>query len=253
MDEEVENQSAVQEIATPETQNHEEVSQETKVEVQKPVDDRQERNFKAMREKQKELERELKLQKEMNERFLQMTAPQPSKVVEIDDLDSVSDEEFIPKGKSRKLVRKEVEPLRTEIDELKKQLNTQKQRQFMDDLRRQYSDFDEIVNVDTLALLEEQEPELAQTIVDTKDPYKVCIQSYKYIKALNLLNKVPEARHSREVDKKIEKNAKTVQTPQAYDKRPMAQAYVLTDSEKSKLYEEMTRCGRMAGSVPELN
>ncbi len=73
-------------------------------------------------------------------------------------------------------------------------------------MRRQYPDFSDVVNPDTLALFEEQEPELAATIADSKDPYKMGIQSYKYIKALGLVSKAPEARHAKEVDKKLEKN-----------------------------------------------
>ena len=60
--------------------------------------------------------------------------------------------------------------------------------QFMDRLNRQYSDFSEVVNPETLSILEEKEPELAATIADLKDPYKIGVQSYKYIKAMGFQN-----------------------------------------------------------------
>ena len=65
------------------------------------------------------------------------------------------------------------------------------------------------------------------------------LHSYKYIKALGLLDKVPDARHKKEVVQKLERNAKSVQSPTAYDKRPMAQAFVSTQADNKRLYEEM--------------
>lgn len=251
MEDKVENQSANLEIATPETENHVVPAQETKVEASKEVtDDRQDRNWRLMRERQKELERELKREREVNERILQMQAQNsPSKPLEVDELDAIGDEEFIPKGKVHKLVRKEAERIARDIaqKEAERLFQQQHQAQFMDRLKRQYSDFDDVVNAETLSLLEEQEPELANTIAETKDPYKMGVQSYKYIKAMNLSAKAPEARRSREVEKKLEKNANIVQTPQAYDKRPMAEAYRMTDVEKKKLYEDMMGHASRAG------
>jgi len=123
--------------------------------------------------------------------------------------------------------------------ETEKVLKQRDQDQFLDRLKRKYSDFDDVVNADTMALLEQQDPELAETIVDLKDPYKIGMQTYKYVKAMNLNAKVPESRRAKEVDKKLEQNAKTVQSPQAYDKRPMAQAFKMTEAEKNQLYSEM--------------
>ena len=68
----------------------------------------------------------------------------------------------------------------------KKHFKKQHEDQFMDRLNRQYSDFSEVVNPETLSILEEKEPELAATIADLKDPYKIGVQSYKYIKAMGL-------------------------------------------------------------------
>ena len=56
---------------------------------------------------------------------------------------------------------------------------------------------------------------------------------------MNLGDKVPSARRAKEVEKKLEQNAKTVQTPQAYDKRPMAQAFQMSKAEMANIYKEM--------------
>lgn len=241
--EEAEN-SVSTEVAPPEAESAAPVEQKAQVQAE----DRQERNWREMRQRQQDLERKLKAQEELNQQLLslQMQAQKPQ---EPDELEQLSDDEFIPKGKVKKLVQKEKDQIVKEaIAQLKAEQMQQEQSRFHERLRAKYSDFDEVVNVETMALLEEQDPELAQTIVELKDPYKIGMQTYKFIKSQGIHEKVPNARRSKEVEKKLESNAKTVQTPQAYDKRPMAQAYVLTDTEKSKLYEEMTHYARMAGS-----
>lgn len=204
------------------------------------------RDWKEIRARKKELERELKMQREMNERLLKMTeqaAPQPKQ--EVDELDSIGDDEYIPKGKVKRLVEQSARKYAQQI--VQEETQRVQQSQFLDRLKRQFSDFDEIVNTETLALLEQNDPELASTIADLADPYKMGLQSYKYIKAAGLSAKVPQARRVKEVDKRIEENAKTVQSPQAYEKRPLAEAYRMTDADKSKLYEEMTGYASQAG------
>ena len=253
MDEEVLN-SVAQEVAPQETEtNHAEAQVEAPI-AQKEVETPQDRNWKAIRERQKELERELKRRDDMLENLLKAQIQNvPSKPQEVDELDSIADDDYVPKAKSKRLVQKEIDPLKKRIDELEAQITHQKQSDQINNLRRQYSDFDEVVNSETMALLEQQDPELAQTIVDLKDPYKIGIQTYKYIKAMNLQAKVPDSRRSKEIDQKLEKNAKTVQSPLANEKRPMAQAFKLTEAEKSKLQEEMMHYAAFASSVPEMS
>lgn len=213
------------------------------------VQDHQEKNWKELNRAKKELERKARMQEEMIERLLQSQQQTPinSQPV-VDELDSIPDDDHLVKGQSKKLVRKEVEPLQKRIDELEARLQKQTQVNLFDSLKRKYSDFDDIVNPETIAILEEQEPELAQTIVEMKDPYKIGMQTYKYIKALNISDQVPKARRSKEIDKKLEANKKTVESPQAFDKRPMAQAFKMSDQEKTKLYEEMMFYASQAGS-----
>lgn len=218
------------------------------------VDDVNERNWRALRERKKELERDLQMQREINEKLMLMAkASEPKAPVEIDELDSISDDDYVPKGKSKKLVRKEIDPLKKEIEELKAKLQHREKREQFISLKQKYADFDEIVNQETMALLEQKEPELAETIADLKDPYKIAVQTYKYIKALGLKDNLSEHRRIKEVDEKLKRNANTIQSPLASEKRPMAQAFKLTEQEKSKLYEEMTGYARLASSVPELS
>lgn len=244
MTDEVENSVEVEVAPVETTEEH-----VAEPQVDTHVEDRQERNFRAMRQRQKEMEMDLRRKDEMIERLVsQQSLPKTSVVEEPEE----PEEEFATYGKAKKAASKAVAPLERRIQDLEGRLEAQKQVALMQDLRRKYPDFEDIVNPETLSLLEETEPELATSIAETKDAYKMSVQTYKYIKALKLDAEVPKARHAREVEKKIEKNAKTVQSPTAFDKRPMAQAFRLTDQEKSMLYEEMNNFARMAGSAPEM-
>lgn len=246
MDEVHENSEVAQVAPAQETENHvEQVQEQTKT----AEESRQERNWTAFRQRQKELERELQSQRELNEKLMTL-ATQAAQKPEVDEFDSIGDDEYISKGKVTSLVHKKASKIAEEIAQRKvdEALRQREQAQFLDNLKRKYSDFDDVVNPDTIALLEQQEPELAQTIADLKDPYKMGIQSYKFIKSLGLAEKAPEARRAKEIDKKLAENKKTVPSPQAFDKRPMAAAFKLTDAEKTELYKEMMGFAAQAGS-----
>jgi hypothetical protein len=243
--------SEVQEVATQVDQANEVVN-----DAAKQRQEADERNWKAMRIKNVELEKRLREREEMMDKLLtnQMANSAPQKQEE-DEFDSIGADEYIPKGKVERLVEKKAQQYAESIakKEIERHFKTQNDSQFMDRLHRQYSDFSEVVNAETLSLLEEKEPELAQMIAEVKDPYKIGMQSYKYIKAMGLVQKAPESRRQKEIEKAIDKSEKAVQSPMAYDKRPIAQAFKLTDAMKKDLYREMHGFASMANSVPELS
>lgn len=236
MDEVIDNNLGVTEAPPPTTENHE-----------KPVVDdtsKQSRAWAEMRVKNRQLENELKAQRDSFEQWKQSQEPK-----EVDEFDSIGADEYISKGKVDRLVEKRSAKIAEEIAERKinQMMEQQRNSQFMERLSRQYPDFQDVVNIETLALLEEQDPELANTIAELKDPYKIGLQSYKFIKAMNISDKVPDSRRSKEIDQKLADNAKTVQTPQAYDKRPMAQAFKMSQAERTALYNEMMGFAQQAG------
>lgn len=196
----------------------------------------QDRNWRAMRQRQKELELEIQRRDELLDRVLKSQNQQPIQKVEEPE---IPDDEPIVAGMAKGIAKKTIQPLEKKIQDLEQKLAQQEQHKLISSLKSKFPDFDDVVNVETLELLEKQEPELAATIAQMNDQYKMALQSYKYIKALNLVESLPEARRSKEVIKKMEKNAKAVQSPQAYDKRPMAQAFKMTQADEKKLYEEM--------------
>jgi hypothetical protein len=240
--------SEVQEVAPPiETK----VNETREAQKQEQVSNQ---HLKAMRLKNAELEKKLKERDQFFEQMMQAQLAQNAPKAEIDEFDSIGAEEFIPKGKVEKLVEKKAQKYAEDIAkrEIEKHYQKQQENQFMDRLSRQFSDFSEVVNAETLSLLEEKEPELAKSLVELKDPYKIGLHSYKYIKALNIAQQAPESRRTKEVDKAIEKSQKAVPSPMAYDKRPIAEAFKMTDAMKKDLYREMHGYAALAGSVPEM-
>lgn len=215
----------------------------------------EDRNWKAMRIKNADLERKLKEREEMIDKFMQMQIVNQPQKQEIDELDSIGAAEFIPKGTVEKLVEKKAQKYAGEIAkrEVENYFQKQNESQFLDRLHAKYNDFAEVVNPETLSLLEEREPELAKTIADLKDPYKIGVQTYKYIKAIGLVEKAPESRRQKEVEKALEKSDKAVTSPAAFDKRPIAQAFKLTDAMKKDLYREMMGYAASASGVPEMS
>lgn len=210
-----------------------------------PIVTPQKENFARLRKKTEQLEAELNRERELNSRILAM---QPAQKQEPDELDAIGGEEYINKSKIDKLVEKRARSIAEETvkRETARLMEEQRNFQFLDRLKSKYSDFDDVVNPETLALLEEKNPELADTIAELRDPYKIGVQSYSYIKAMNLSDKVPDARRAKEIDKKLEENNKTIISPQVYDKRPMAQAFKMTDQEKSAIYREMMEYANMS-------
>jgi hypothetical protein len=105
------------------------------------------------------------------------------------------------------------------------------------------------VNSETLELLEETNPRLAASLARTMkdDPYAFAVQSYEYIKSKGLSKVAGTSKRANETEKKIEQNKKTVQTPAAFDKRPMAQAFKITPAMQKELAEEMMHYAQQAG------
>ena len=238
---EEENLNSSQEFAPQESENHAQtqVNEHSEVQPQNAEDGHQDRNWREMRKRQQELEQRLRQKEEMLEKFMSAQLESQTRQSEVVEEPEEPDDEYISAGKVKGIARKSVQPLEAKIQALEARLAQQDQQKHMSSLRSKYSDFDDVVNVETLELLEIKEPELASAIAESKDPYKMAVQSYKYIKALNLVEELPNAKRSKEIKQKLDSNSKTVQSPMAYDKRPMAQAFKTTAADQKKIYEEM--------------
>ncbi len=245
---EVENKVVVEEIAPLEQSPQGETTETTQ-----NFDNDKEDNLRNLRNGKKdaerrvlELERQAKMQQELLGQLMASRQPNQAESIPVDELDSVSDEDYIPKGQVKKMLQRERENSRKIAqEEVQKTLLEQEKSQFHSRLKSKFSDFDDVVNPETLELLEQQNPDIARTIVKLGDPYDMGLQSYTFIKSLGLANKIPESRRTKEVDKKIEQNKKTVQSPMAFDKRPMAQTFQMTEEFLSEVNKEMMKYASM--------
>ena len=244
---EPQDQDSVNEEVAPQDPDSTVVDEQTLEEVQGDSpgqdEDPQDKNWRELRkgkevaeQKVQQAEEKLKMQEEFIKNLMaqkQQPAPLPEPV---EETVQIPQDEYPTFGQSQQSARAIA---REEFALLEKK---RQEGLFKERLREKFTDFDTIVNPETIAILEKQQPELAATIADSKDSYKMGFQIYSFLKATNP-NSADDRRHAKEVVDKIEKNEKSVQTPQAYNKRPMAQAFSMTNmskDDKNRLYEEMT-------------
>lgn len=251
--EEAENQEVndSKEIVTPSA----EIQQEAPVQVveQKPAEDADwiknlRRGHKEALKRAEELERKNKMQEELMQKLMQqqMAPQQAAAPIEEDIIEQLAKEEYVPGEKAAKGLQKIKAEFKKELEEVKKMYS---QKQYVDqvqELKREFPDLEEVVNPETLAIIAQRNPRAAQ-VWRGLDDYSIYVNAYPIIKASGILEEMNGTKRSKEVEKKIEQNKKTVQTPQAFDKRPIAQAFKLTEDEKKKLADEMYHYANMVG------
>ncbi len=236
MTEETMQDSLRQEVAPQqETETHVEDSHKTQQSISED-DDLKERNWRQARQKMKEQEAMLKAQQEL---INQMRNPAPQKAAE-PELDESG---YLNAGKTRDLIAREAAKIAE--SQVKQALEENEKSRFRERLKSKFSDFDDVVNAESLALLEDEDPEYADTVSSLSDPYKAGLQVYKYLKSSNLLEKLPSRKRKKEVEQKLKKNESDVPSPSQYDKRPMAQAFNMAQEDSSKLWEEMQKYASM--------
>ena len=238
---------------TPQDQESNAVETDQKPVEEKPSDgshepdDSQNRNWKEIRRKQREAEIREKTKDELIDRLLKERNVQPTAppAPQPDEFSEMSSEDYPTLGQTDKRIDKRSEKISR--DTYAKMRQEEEASKWAQKLQSEYSDFPDVVNPDSIAVFEKNNRKLAETIAKLKDPYDMGYQTYHFIKSMGLGDKSAEKRHVKEVEKKLEKGENTVQSPQAYSKRPMAQAFRLTESEKSKLFEEMQEAAAKVG------
>jgi hypothetical protein len=233
---EVENESIESAVAQPDVSHNQEEAPARET--------REERNWKEMKRINNELKRKAQLQEEMLERLLKQQPQQVAPQAPVIEEPIIGDDDYLQGAHLKKWqaaaeAKAEAKGRQAAKEETERLLAQHNQSRFRERLKEQYADFDDVVNPETLSLLEEQDPDLAALIVENKDPYKIALQSYKYIKALGIAAQAPTSRRAKEVEKRLEDNAKTVASPQTFNKRPVAQAFQMSKAEMKNVYKEM--------------
>jgi len=238
-----------EEDKTEEIQNQE---PEAKIDVKE--EDVVEKNWRAVREKQKERERlEKEQQRKIEERdqmiaalqeALKSNQPQQSQApqstpqtnssgYDIDDKDWITGKqlkEFLEKDKKKK------------EEENRKQEQERMQQESLKQMAARYPDYQEVLSKENLAYLEYHEPEIAAGIQNISDPYLSLANAYKSVKKF-----VPPMTQA---DKeKIERNQQMPKSPSqtGVGVNPHGEGYSggrLSKDRKAELYAEARRYAR---------
>jgi len=222
--------------AAPQLETKTDVDDSQKTQSHSEDEDFKERNWRQARQKMREQEAMLKAQQQLIEQMRSAPVQKPAEP----ELDESG---YLNAGKTKEMIAREAEKIADA--RVKQALEDSEKSRFRERLKSKFSDFDDVVNGESIALLEEQDPDFADAVSSISDPYKAGIQVYKYLKSSNLLEKLPSRRRKKEVEEKLKKNEKNVPSPAQYDQRPMAQAFTMGSEDSSKLWEEMNKYASM--------
>lgn len=172
------------------------------------------RNWKQMREKQRELERRIA--------FYEDELAKKKEPEEVEDPNDLVDRRSLQKALSR----------------LEGQLQQQKLEAVPDRLRSKYNDFDQVVSEENVLKLKETEPELFTSLSAGKDPYAVGVAAYKMLKSTGIAKPSND-----EMKAQVAANAKKPVSSNAIKGQGAlheANAFAaLTPERKAALYKEM--------------
>lgn len=226
---EVQTQDVQEEFVAPETE--ETFSEEQSNEAAKQEDDDREINFARLRRKAELAEmRAAELERKMQEYEASKKTPKD----EFDDLDQIANDDLLTKEQSIKLARKYAREM---IEESRRK---EEQESLPDRLLSKFPDFESVVSVENVEQLKKLEPELAQALAVTKDPYAQAVAAYKYIKKF-----VPNAEYSEMEKNQAKKNMSKPGSPNQYGSQSavhQANNFVqgkLTAEQKKKYFEEI--------------
>lgn len=146
-------------------------------------------NFRRL-EAEREKEREARIRAEMQAEALQNEVKQIQEMLrpkEADPFDSIEDIADLDRDKLKKLFshsQAQLERRAREIAEttIREEKERDKKTNFRDQLRRQYNDYDQFMNEQTIAQMQEREPDAIDAISAIEDPYVRCEKAYSFIK-----------------------------------------------------------------------
>jgi hypothetical protein len=145
-----------------------------------------------------------------------------------------------------------VNELDDELQQLKQQLLRQQQQSYNENsklrLKAKFNDFEQVVNQETIEMLQVLQPEIAQTLNSTQDIYAAGVTAYNIIKNLGLK---PEANYESDI-KRIQTNAVkpkpmvSINPQQGESALSQANAFAngLTPELKDQLYKDMQAARR---------
>lgn len=166
------------------------------------------RRLEALRDQEKEARIRAEMQNEAMQRELaqikQMLQPKEKDLLEdVQDLSEIDPSKFKQilaqreaqyEQKAKRIAESTIE----EYEQKKKKTN------FRDELRGKYHDYDSVMNEQTIAAIQEKEPEIVEAITAIEDPYVRCEKAYQFFKK-KLASQQEQPKAS--IKEKIEENA----------------------------------------------
>ena len=152
-------------------------------------------NWQEARRRMADLERIAREQQQTIERLSKSQAPE-------DDLSSLSNDDILTVAQAKKL---------NEYRSKKDQMEFQRQKEEI--LKLKYPDIDQVLSQENIAYFEQNEPELAESLLSLQDPIKMKQAAYKLIKKT-----IPPTTPPSMEKKKAELNAKKPVSVQAVSK-----------------------------------
>lgn len=209
--------------------------QEQPNQEQRPSSEDQERNWRALRQKAEEAERRAEAAERQSGEYSNLLKGFMENNKKPEDEEDDSD---IPTfGQTKKTIRTEAEKIAREI--VQQTLAERDEADAPRRVRKEFSDFDEIVTKQNVDYLIENEPELAALLKNEKSEYRKSIGAYKYIKALKL-NKDSVEAMKQDADRNM---AKPVSPNAVGTRNSVGNANVfangLTPDLKKQLHQEM--------------
>jgi len=210
-------------------------TEETSPDKQTQREANKEKNFVELRKKVERIERErdeaLRAQQQSN---LKREIPEE----ELDDI-GIGDDD-LAEGKHLRKQSKEIRKMKREMEQYKQQMYEQTTEAR---LKASFPDFDKVVKAETVKLLGETYPELAQTINTSPDLYNKAASAYTLIKKFGLYKEDKyENDRNQAVNNAAKPRSSASLSPQQGES-PMSNANAfangLTADLKKKLYQEM--------------
>lgn len=167
-------------------------------------------NFRKL-EAEREKEREARIRAEMQAESMQRELKRIEEMMkpkEVDPLDQIQDISELEPAKLKQILAKRDESFKREALEIAKQTfkeekEQEKKTNFRDHLRRQYQDYDHVMNEQTIAAIQEREPDAVDAISAIEDPYVRCEKAYHFFKKRMAK---PEEKVVESVKQKVEEN-----------------------------------------------
>lgn len=188
------------ESVKPEVAEQEKKAQETKAANDKEM------NFRRL-EQAKEAEREARIRAEMQNEHLRKemeSIKEMLKPKETDPLDDVED--YVDADKLRAKLAKERENMKREAEVIAKRTYEQIEQEkyktnFLQRLKQEHPDFDQVMNEQNVARLEETNPVFLKAVLQIPDEYERRKIAYEYIK-----NTTPKPEDKPSIKEKVQEN-----------------------------------------------